>query len=250
MNKITIMAAALMSCAVAHAQYTSIDLSPYTDYQSGEQTQGYNYPGPNYSYSINGVPFTSSYFGGYSQEGLIYLGPSTGVYSADIAVDETGIQSIYTEINSAYGATGTQPGTVTLVGSAASVTYDLVEGENIRDHYYGEFTNTVAPGIGGTVYWSNGTPIPVTPGDADPQYYGYVRNDIQGWVVPTYIGELDSVDIAYTNVDFSYGEPLVYGLTTSTNPLAIQSGSTTPGPTALLPYAVGGLGVFVRRRRR
>jgi hypothetical protein len=242
--------AALVSCAAAHAQYTSIDLSPYTDFSAGATlTQGGNYPNSGYSYMINGVPFVSSSFGGAGSEGVIGLGPSYTDNTVDIAVNESGLQSIYTEFNSAYGATGTQPGQITLVGSTGSVTYYLIEGVNIRDHYYGDFTNTVEPGIGGTVYWDNGVPIPVSPGNADGQYVGYVRNDIQGWVVPTSIGELESVDATYTNTYYGYGEPLLFGLTTSTDALIVTSG-TTPEPASFLALGVPLLGLVIKRRRR
>ena len=240
---------AIASCAVAHGQYTSIDLSSYTNYLTTQQTDGGNYPDAGFSYTDGGIPFTASAFDGDAPEGLIYLGPITGLDTVDIAVDESGLQSIYTEINSAYGASGTQPGTVELVGSAGTVTYDLIEGLNIRDHYYGDFTNTVEPGIGGTVYWSNGVPIQVSAGNADSQYIGDVRNDVQGWVVPSNIGELLSVDITYTNTNYSYGEPLVYGLTTSTAPLSIASGTGVPGPEAVISFACFAVGTRLRRRR-
>jgi hypothetical protein len=251
-KKTAILAAVFAACH-AHAQYTSIDLSSYTNYIGDFQTAGYNYPDAGYAYTNGGIPFISSSDDstGYPDpnEGLIYLGPNTGLYSVNIAVDETGVESVYTEINSAYGTTGTQPGTVELVGSNGTVTYDLIEGDNIRDHFYGDFTNTVETGIGGTVYWESGVPIQVSPGNSDGQYQGLVRNDMQGWSAPSYLGELLSVEITYTNDQGGDGEPLVYGLTTSTNPLATTSATTTPGPAAFAPFVCSGIAALVRRRK-
>ena len=78
------------------------------------------------------------------------------VWVSLLPFDLTGVTSIYTLINSGLGVFGADVGRLTFTDTASNVVfYDLVEGNNIRDHYNG-FYNNIATGLAGTAQFDGG----------------------------------------------------------------------------------------------
>lgn len=118
-----------------------------------------------------------------------------------ITVDETDIKAVYTSINSAFGAAGFTTGTLTFADSGGdSFSYNLTEGDNIRDHFNDGFVND-APAAFGTANF---------PGD--------VRLDAQQIVLPMsfWTSELTTITFAATSDWGPKGEPFLAAVTTST----------------------------------
>lgn len=229
---------------MARASFNAVDLSAYSTLDSSSLTKGNDYPTHGGTYSIGSVPFLSAAnpYGSSAGEGVVGLGPIpySNPYTVTITLNQTGIKSIYTLLDSYYGSTGTNILDVTLNGSTGTQTYHYFEGANTRDHYFGNFTNTVAYGINATVYWQRG--VQVTGG------IGYVRNDMQGFIVPGAIGDLNSITFSYTGTgNLVDGAPLLFGVTTSTDPL-IGRNSAVPAPAALVPFLAGLIGMARRKR--
>ncbi len=246
--KTAITVLALGLAAMSHATYTPIDFSGYATYDSSQLTNpSYpvsDYPTTGAGYSIGSVPFIAAKNpnGDTVGEGLIAVGPIFSANSVTVPVGLSGIQSFYTLASSFDGSQNTNIGDIKLNGSSGSVTYQLIEGKNVRDHYFGNFVNTYVSGISATAYWLAGAQV----GGG----FGYVRNDMQGFIVPGYIGSLNSVTYTYTGGGYiGDGAPLVFGLTVSTDVLKGVN-SAAPSPAAILPFLIGGLGTFVRNRRK
>ena len=93
------------------------------------------------SITIGGVAFNTLATTAGAQGALAVIG-GAGRDSVSIGVGMTGVQSVYTVINSGWGSSGVQTGEVDFqFGNGQTFTYALVEGVNIRDHYQGQFVN-------------------------------------------------------------------------------------------------------------
>jgi hypothetical protein len=65
--------------------------------------------------------------------------------AVDVPIGVSGVTSVHTLINSAFGAADTKVGSLTFTFSTnESFSIDLIEGVNIRDHYHGRYVNTVS----------------------------------------------------------------------------------------------------------
>lgn len=73
-----------------------------------------------------------------------------------VPVNSFGVAEVYTIINSGYGAFGQPNGQVEIHGSGGLVhTIPLMQGDNIRDHYNGNYNNS-APNVNATHNFSTG----------------------------------------------------------------------------------------------
>lgn len=99
---------------------------------------------PSSRQTLGGIPF--EFQTDASGNNIFYGGTLASPVDAElhIPVNRFGVTSVYTLINSAYGTSGSIVGAVTLKGSAGDeFVVDLVEGVNVRDHYYGSFVNGI-----------------------------------------------------------------------------------------------------------
>jgi hypothetical protein len=96
---------------------------------------------------VGGVPFSIAQdVNGNNMWAGIVAGPPLPT-SLDIPVNVFGVTSAYMLMDSFFGACGSTIGSVEFKGSGgADVTFNLVEGANIRDHFVGGFCNTIAAG--------------------------------------------------------------------------------------------------------
>jgi hypothetical protein len=144
----------------------------------------------------------------------------------------TGVTSIYTLINSAYGADGAMVGQVTFTDTLSnSVSYDLVEGINIRDQYCCGGYNESASNLAGTVTFNS-----VVPGDL-------VRLDMQQFNVAS-LGTLQSMTFEglYSADSNTFGQPFLAGLTA-------VDGVPELSTWAMLLLGFAGLGFMAYRRK-
>ncbi len=104
------------------------------------------------SQTFGGVPFTMQT---NASGNNVVWGTSTSVFSVSsgttysntvtINTNLYGATKVYTLINSAWGTSGSNVGSLTFKASNGdSYTVNLVEGVNVRDHYYGSFTKTIS----------------------------------------------------------------------------------------------------------
>jgi hypothetical protein len=234
MKIMTSSAAALILSAglasAAHAAQSQVDISGLVNGNIQTYTNGNNYPlGPS-SLNVNGVDFSiAPYPGGGT--GVIALQSATDTYT--ISVDETGIKAVYTLINSGFGEAGFTTGTLTFADSSGdSFSYDLTEGDNIRDHYDGDYVN-VAPAAYGTASFAGG-----------------VRLDAQQIVLPTsfWTSELTTITFAgapdYGNPN---GEPFLAAVTTSTT---LSSPVPETSTWVMMIFGFAGLGWLGTSGRR
>jgi cysteine-rich repeat protein len=112
----------------------NLDIREYSD----GGTYSALFPG---THTWNGVPFElvlDSY--GFTA----WHKPGSAPESLAIPVNVFGVTRVYTIINSAWGTIGAMVGSVEFFGSDGSYySVPLVEGTNIRDHYDGDYVNTI-----------------------------------------------------------------------------------------------------------
>ena len=212
---------------------TEIDLSSLTTADLNTYTNGSYYPLGGTQITVGGVGFETSTYAGGPDSGVIQLNgdpadwPPAFPASVSVPVNQAGVKTVYTLINSSFGLEGTDVGSVELVGSSGTYTYTLTEGVNVRDHYNGTFVNT-ATDLAGSIYFGDGS----------------VRLDMQAFAVPSGIGTLQSVTFAAGTNYYGYGEPFLAGLTTS-----FSAAVPEPSTWALMLMGFAGLGYAGYRRR-
>jgi hypothetical protein len=220
----------------AHA--SEVDLSTLVNANLNTYTNGFLYPTNGGPLTVGGVAFNLAALPG-GGTGIIQLGgdnnpsdtsPIPYFPSVTIPINQTGITTVYTLINSAFG-TPTNPltviGSLDFLGSSGSYVYNLTEGDNVRDHFNGGFENS-APGLAASAYFGDGS----------------VRLDEQAIVLPTGLGKLESITFSANDQYYGNGEPFLAGLTTS-NVSAVPEPSTW----TMMILAFGGLGLMAYRRK-
>jgi len=183
----------------------NIILSPYITDDIRTWTHGTNYSIGGCYTNYAGISFfLAGYPGKTNGLGIIYTGlgsvatPKTNNFSVMV----TNAVTVYTLMNSEYGKAGVTNGTLEFYGSqGAHVSFNLIEGFNLRDHNDGEFNNVVSSNVM-SLYWGASN---------------YVRLDCQGWMLPA-----NFFAQALTNIQVrSYGNnpngiPVVAGITIRT----------------------------------
>jgi hypothetical protein len=215
----------------AHAAQSQVDISGQVNANIQTYSNGTNYPQGPTSLSVHGIDFSISSFpgGGTGGTGVVQTMNPTDTYT--ITVDETDIKAVYTLINSAFGAAGFTTGTLTFADSGGdSFSYNLTEGDNIRDHFNDGFVND-APAAFGTANF---------PGD--------VRLDAQQIVLPMsfWTSELTTITFAATSDWGPKGEPFLAAVTTSTT---LSSPVPEPSTWAMMIAGFAGLGWLGYSRR-
>jgi hypothetical protein len=148
----------------------------------------------------------------------------------DIPVGVGGVSTVYTLINSSFGAGGANIGQLTFTGSHGDTySVDLIESVNVRDHFDGYYVNnltdtTVEANVFGAV--------------------GYYRAhlDMQRFDLPTaFLGQtLTSVTFKSNHLGAS-GQPFLAGMTVASVP--------EPESLALLLAGLGVTALLKQRRR-
>jgi hypothetical protein len=156
----------------SQASDINVDISSNITHDIRTWTGGTNYPPGGFSTNVAGVSFYVAGFPG-SSNGLGVVVTGSGTSSApltnDFPVNVTNAVTFYTLLNSTVGKYGYTNGTIDFCGSqGAFAGFNLVQGDNIRDHYNGSFNNIISSNIM-TLYW----------GLANED-----RFDCQGWMLP------------------------------------------------------------------
>jgi hypothetical protein len=218
-------------CSVVAAGATEVDLSTIVNSNASGFTQGSNYPAPGQT-TIGGINFGLSGFQGGTGV-LLENGTTTTISGLDIADDGVA----YTIINSGNGAFGANIGSITFIGSGgATVTDQLVEGTNVRDHFFGGFNN-IATGLFATAAYQNGNVVPDGP--------GLVHFDVQQFSLAGLDGQA-LTSIIFTSDNPGGGEPFLAALTTE----AAVAGVPEPSTWAMMILGFFGVGFMAYRRKQ
>ncbi len=169
--------------------------------------------------TFNGVPFALAVD---NEHHLAYMG------NLSIPVNVYGVTRAYSIINSAYGSYGTNVGSMEFFGTGgAYYKVDLVEGYNVRDHYYGGYNNTI----------DNVTAVSAFGGE---RYRA--RLDMQIYNLPTIFATntLESIQFNYMGQGGG-GNPFLAAVTVEA--------TAVPIPAALWLFGSGLAGLVGLRRR-
>jgi hypothetical protein len=227
----------LMLCGTATAGvFTPLPLPTLTD-DIRTWTDGSAYAPlyPSSSMTLAGVPFA---FQEDAQHNTIFYGgnlASPSDATLTIPVNVFGVTAAYTLINSAYGAQNSLVGRVTFEGSGGlSYSVDLIEGVNVRDHYYGGYVNTTTdPSVTQAVF---GNPAP-----------GNAHYDMQTFLLPSAFQTATLQDILFTSLSVGTpnpnGKALIAGATVASAGGVPDGGSTI----ALLSFGFGLLAAGTRK---
>ncbi|ARN83179.1 hypothetical protein [Methylocystis bryophila] len=201
------LVAAVAAFIASPAAAASVDISGLTNADIQGYTNGSNYPLGGSTVTISGIGFQLTTLNGNPNSTGVIQTPS-GDSSFTINVNQANVGTVYTLINSGFGVLAGQNGALVFADSAGdSYTYNLTEGDNVRDHYNGLYINT-APNIFGTA-----------------QFNGDVRLDAQKIVLPVGFDSstLTTITFEGLNAGIAGGEPFLAAITTQT--------AAAPGPT-------------------
>ena len=212
-----ISAACASQAAVTTVPLTGMD----ADIRTWTDGSAYN-PLYDSTQTLGGVSF--SFAQDANRNTAIYNSPATlGTSIANASV-------VYTLVNSAFGAYGSDAGRITFYGSGgATYTYIYIEGLNIRDHYYGVFENSTSSADVMQAVWGANSP-------------GNAHLDMQTIVLPVAFNSQTLTSIVF---DSSYagggGKAFLAGVSVAAVP--------EPGEYAMLLLGLGLMGAVARRRR-
>lgn len=222
------VAVALGVMAAAPASAATVDISSFVNADLRTYTNGFLYPVGPTSITIGGVGFKLA-GSGSSGLGAIQSAVFGPPDSYVIPVGQTDVKTVYTVINSAFGAPGANIGSLTFTGLSNTFTYQLVEGANVRDHFNGGFVNT-APGVFATADFG-----PVAP-------FSNVRLDVQQIVLPVGFASDTLTSITFSGNGLGgAGAPFLAAATT-------VSGIPEAATWAMMIAGFGVMGLVLRRR--
>ena len=214
------------------AGYVLVDLSPYAN----ARIQNYQPSSAGYPeglVTLGGVPFNIQKVGGNNAWNAEFV-PGAYPHVLDVALNIANAQEVDTLINTFYG----QPGPTSYVEleffgtGGAYYQKDLIGDVDVRDHFYGNWTNTINGTTTVNVYSSGGGPGQES------------RLDKQQIVLPSsFMGETLTEFRLTSTGGVSISDASIQGLTVL---------SSVPEPTSLSLLAIGafGLAALAWRRRR
>lgn len=130
--------------------------------------------------------------------------------------------TVYTLINSGFGSIDAHNASIEFVGAnGANATFELIQGDNIRDHANNVFNNDAPNTV--------------------PTVFGSVRLDRQTFVLPSAFATDTLTQIIFTALDSGVPEGVAF--------LAAVTVATVPEPNTLALAAFAVAGIFFRRRR-
>lgn len=217
----------------AHADFVSVSIESQTNANIRNYTGGSNYPTAPTNISVANVPFQLVTDQGASGTLGVVQTPG-GNSTFTILTNITGASTIYTLMNSAFGQAGANIGSIEFIGAKAGddVTFQIVEGNNIRDHFNDGFNNSATNIVADP--FLNGVQNPAGPD----------RLDMQTFVLPTAFGTDTLTEIIFrgANAGNPQGEAF----------LAAATAQTVPEPASLTLLGLGAVGLAgcaFRRRR-
>jgi hypothetical protein len=190
-------------------------------------TNGTFYPVAPTSLTVGGVPFNLVPSGTTPNSlGIIQAPGGNSLFTIPTSVFNP--TTVYTLINSAFGTSGAVNGRIEFVGTGgAFASFNLTQGDNLRDHFNGGFNNVVTD------------PTIVT-----ATFGGGVRLDRQTFVLPgTFAGNtLTQIRFVGTGAGNPQGQAFLAAAT-------VQAPTVVPEPSSLALVA-GGLVTATALRRR
>jgi hypothetical protein len=209
-----------------------VDLSGVVDSDIRTYTSGTAYPVAPTTLNAAGVSFSISPFGPDSF-GVMQGDSTSGATEFNLnSLSFPNATIVYTIINSAFGVSGANNGYLEFTGSGgATYQYDLIQGDNIRDHFNGFYVNT-APNAFATINFPSGA-----------------RLDVQRIVLPVAFSTqmLTGIKFVGSNTgNFADGLAFVAAITITEE---TAKGGAIPEPSTFALIAIGGLAVAVRSRR-
>lgn len=147
-----------------------------------------------------------------------------GVGQIDIASDVFAATHVYTLINTAGGVQNAKVGTLTFLGSAGtSHTVELIEGGNVRDHYYGNYVNTTTDSYVSQAVFGNNT-------------RGRAHLDMQAFELPAAFHNQTLTSVIFNSTGGSRGNPFIAGITAAVKNSATDVVlDTVPNPVSFSP---------------
>ena len=229
------MIALTTSTAALASTYTTVNLptlnTNITTYDDGSAYDPL-FTGSSTNHTLGGIPFTLQSGNGNNA----FIGALDGTSSLDMPVDINDATTIYTLINTGWGEYGSDVGSLTFTGSGgASYTVQLVEGNNVRDHFYGAFVNTTSDPSTKEAVWGINTP-------------GNAHLDMQAFKLPSQFYGQTLTDIVFNTFGgYPQGDPFIVGATVASGPV---SATPLPGSLSLMLPALGLMGIMLRRKSR
>lgn len=170
------------------------------------------------SQNFSGVPFQLQNNSGYN----------VLMDWADVSVNVFGVSNVYTLINTAWGDFGATVGDLTFYGSGGAVySVSLVEGGNVRDHFFGGFVNTTSDSY-------------VTQAVVGANTYGAAHLDMQNFALPTAFQSQTLTHFVFNPTGGYTGSPFLAGATVAAVPV--------PAAAWLLGSGLLGLAGVARRK--
>jgi len=210
---------AVLSGGAAEAQ-SPVNISALVNADLTTYTNGSNYPQNGGPLTVAGVLFTLSTIGSSSHTATIQSSTTSGVpQTYSIPVNRTGVTTVYTLINSAFGSCGTSVGELDFVGATTpTFVYVLTEGTNIRDHNIPSGFCQTATGVAGTATFG-----------------GLVRLDMQQINLPAGFATDTLLSVSFKSYGLAgAGSPFVAAVDANGTTV-----STTPAPPSLFLVLIG-----------
>ena len=131
--------AAVCFAGLARADTVQVNLGTFVNGDLTGYTGGSSYPQHGGSITVDGITFDLATIGSQNDTAIVQ---TNGTQDFSIPVDISGVSSVYVLVDSAFGSCGSTVGQIDFVGSSQTDVYKLTEGDNLRDHFNGQFCNT------------------------------------------------------------------------------------------------------------